>query len=133
MSSAAPHRHRYFSPVSYIALPYLAYLLVSGMLVDCCLPEKWNWFRFLLALTWLPAAWPLAVFVSGTGVPNATMIVLQIIFVVGDVYFWAWLVTKIFKRVAEIRRKEREYEERASNGISDFTHEAHSDRHRRTH
>lgn len=115
MSSSAPRRHRFFSPVSYIALPYLAFLLVSGALVDCCLPEKWNWLRFLVALTWLPAAFPLAALVLGTGVPNVTMVVLQVVLVVGDVYFWAWLITKITELVAEVRRKEKEYEERNSN------------------
>lgn len=115
MSSSAPRRHRYFSPVSYIALSYLAYLLISWMLVDS-LPEGLKSIRFVLALTWQPAGFPLAVLVFGTGVPNTTMMVLQVVLVVGDVYFWAWLITKVSEIVVEVRRKEKELEERKSNG-----------------
>lgn len=115
MSSSPPRDRCYFSPVSDLALPYIAYFVVSWEVSECCIPERLAWIRFILVLTWLPAGFPLAVLVLGTGVPNVTMMVLQVVLVVGDVYFWAWVITKISEIVVEVRRKEKEYEERNSN------------------
>lgn len=115
MSASPSTERRLLSPVSYLALPYLAFLVVSWMVSQYCIPEKLAWIRFLLVLTWLPASLPFGVFVFGTGTPNEVVIVLQILCVVGDVYFWAWLITKISEVVAEIRRKEKELEERNPN------------------
>lgn len=115
MSSSPPRDRRYFSPVSYLALPYITYFVISWEMSQCCIPEKLDWIRFILVLTWLPAGFPLAVLVLGTGVPNVTTMILQVVLGVGDVYFWAWLITKISEVVAEIRRKEKEFEERNPN------------------
>lgn len=115
MSSSPPRDRRYFSPISYLALPYIAFFVVSWEVSQCCIPEKLAWIRIILALTWLPATLPFAVLIFGTGVPNVLMMVLQVLFVVGDVYLWAWLITKISEIVAEIRRKEKEFEERNPN------------------
>lgn len=116
MSASPPTERRLLSPVSYLALPYIAFLVVSWMVSLYCTPEKLAWIRFLLALTWLPASLPIGVFVFGVGTPNEVVIVLQVLCVIGDVYLWAWLITKISEIVAEVRRKEIKFEERNPNG-----------------
>ncbi|MBC7818724.1 MAG: hypothetical protein IAG10_17685 [Planctomycetaceae bacterium] len=108
MPTSSAHKHRFFSPVSYLTLPYVTYFVLSSMAAHYFIPVKLRWLTLVLSLTWLPAMLPLGILIPEGGNQTVASVVLTAVVVVCDIYFWAWLITKISHEIAENRRRESE-------------------------
>ncbi len=94
MPSSPPRKHRFFSPVSYLALSYIAYVVLSSVAFQFFASTMPTWLAVGMYWTWQPFTYPFSVCLAALG-STITGVLLGIVLGVLDVYFWAWLICRL--------------------------------------
>lgn len=93
MSTSPAHKHRYFSQVSYVALSYIAYVVLSSYAFQFPVSNMPIWLQVGLFWTWQPFTYPLTLCMEAIGSPIGGILLGTVLGVI-NVYFWAWLICR---------------------------------------
>ncbi len=94
MPTSPPRKHRFFSSVSYLALSYIAYVVLSSSAFRFPVANLPIWLQVALHWTWQPFTYPLSLGMEAVDSEIVGILLGSLLGVI-HTYFWAWLICRV--------------------------------------